>query len=117
MEKNIYGIIDVKTGNFGDICILDRDEEFLDGVLKLFLNTDVPKYIVEDLIAVRYGSISYNSKRVYPKFCILKIPTIILSGRDVLSLRDDYTVPVVASDDEAILTDGDDDDEEIFENS
>lgn len=89
MKKNIYGIVDIKTGNFGDICLLDRDEEFLEGCRKLFLNPDVPKYIVEDLIAVRYGSISYNSKQLYPEFSIDQIPTVVLFGRDVIPLRKD----------------------------
>ncbi len=89
MKKNIYGIIDSRTGNFGDICILDRDEEFRDGCLELFRNPDIPDYVVEDLVAIRYGSVSYDCDQIYPKFDIANLPTIIVTGHDCLPLRKD----------------------------
>lgn len=87
MKKNIYGIIDSRSGNFGDICILDRDEEFRDGCLSLFRNPDIPDYVISDLLAFRYGSIIYDSDMLYPKFDIPKAPTLVLAGADVIALR------------------------------
>lgn len=85
MKKNIYGIIDLKTCNFGDLCILDRDEEFRDGCIKLFRDSDVPDYIVRDLMAVCYGTISYEDGFLYPK--IASDFRMIISGADALSLK------------------------------
>lgn len=87
MKKNIYGIIDRGTSNFGDICLLDRDEEFRAGCMKLFSNPDVPEYLLLDLVCVRYGSVSFDSDVAYPKFDILQLPSIICYGADALSLR------------------------------
>lgn len=89
MKKNIYGIIDRRSSNFGDICLLDRDEEFRDGCLKLFSNPDIPEYVIMDLVAVRYGSFSFDSNTAYPKFDILDLPEIICYGADALCLRKD----------------------------
>lgn len=98
MTKNIYGIIDIKTHNFGDICILDRDEEFRDGCLCLMNNPDVPDYVIRDLICVRYGSVSYDSTVMYPKFVFDELPTIILYGIDVVNSRMNSTQEVTDND-------------------
>lgn len=87
MTKNIYGLVDIRTHNFGDICLLDRDEEFRAGCTSLLSNPDIPDYVVRDLICVRYGSVSYDSTVMYPKFVLDEIPTIILYGSDVLNSR------------------------------
>lgn len=87
MKKNIYGIIDRRTSNFGDICLLDRDEEFRDGCLKLFSNSDIPEYILLDLVCVRYGSVTFDSDTAYPQFDILQLPEIICYGADSFPLR------------------------------
>ena len=89
MKKNIYGLIDSRSCNFGDICLLDRDQEFLEGVTSLLMNPSIPNYIVEDLVGVCYGSVSYDSDQLYPKFDIAPIPSLIISGRDLISLRKD----------------------------
>lgn len=88
MRKNIYGIIDLKTGNFGDLCILDRDEEFRDGCIKLFCDSDVPDYVVRDLMAVRYGTISYDPDSLYPKIDLEPFPRMVISGAVALSKLD-----------------------------
>ncbi len=87
MKKFIYGLIDSRSSNFGDICILDRDEEFRDGCVSLLMNPDIPDYVVEDLIGVRYGSIVFDSDMSYPKFDIATIPSLIVAGRDLIPLR------------------------------
>lgn len=87
MKKNIYGLIDSRSCNFGDICLLDRDEEFVDGVTTLLMDSAIPSYVVEDLVGVRYGSVSYDSDQLYPKFDISPIPSLIISGRDLVPLR------------------------------
>lgn len=87
MKKNIYGLIDSRSCNFGDICLLDRDEEFLNGVTRLLMNPSIPNYIVEDLVGVRYGTVSYDSDQVYPKFDIAPIPSIIIAGHDLVPAR------------------------------
>ena len=91
MKKNIYGLIDSRSCNFGDICLLDRDEEFLDGVTTLLMDPAIPNYVVEDLVGVRYGSVSYDSDQLYPKFDIAPIPSLIISGRDLIPLRKDVS--------------------------
>lgn len=102
MKKNIYGLIDLKTGNFGDLCILDRDEEFRDGCIKLFRDSDVPDYVVRDLMAVCYGTISYDSGLLYPKIDLAF--RMIISGADALSLKSDVSLETsdVHSDDDDI---------------
>lgn len=87
MKKHLYGLVDSKTGNFGDVCILDRDEEFRDGCVSLLMNPDVPDYVVEDLVGVRYGTIVYDSDMLYPKFDIDPIPSIIVTGHDLMLPR------------------------------
>lgn len=87
MKKHLYGLIDSKTHNFGDVCILDRDGEFRDGCVSLLMNPDIPDCVVEDLVGVCYGSIVYDSDMIYPKFDIPTIPSLIISGRDLISLR------------------------------
>lgn len=100
MQKNIYGIFDLKTHNFGDICLLDRDEEFRDGCISLLSNPDIPDYIVRDLICVRYGSVSYDSTIMYPKFVLDDIPTTILYGVDVVNSRLNSNEEVSQNDEE-----------------
>ena len=87
MKKNIYGLIDSRSGNFGDICILDRDEEFRDGCFSLLMHPDIPDYVVEDIVGVRYGSIVYDSDMLYPKFDISTIPSTIVCGHDIALAR------------------------------
>ena len=87
MKKFVYGIYDMRTHNFGDICILDRDEEFRDGCLALLSNHDIPDYIAQDLICVRYGSVSYDDTTLYPKFEMDAIPITILYGLEVVNSR------------------------------
>lgn len=99
MKKNIYGIIDSRTGNFGDICILDRDEEFRDGCLNLFRNPDIPDYVISDLVAYRYGSVSFDSDMLYPKFDISPIPSLVLAGVDVIPIRKDEVLREKVSED------------------
>lgn len=80
MTKEIYGIYDAKTRNFGDICILDRDEEFRDGCIDLFSNPDIPKYVINDLVGVNYGYITFDSGDAHPVFHIHESPRIIITG-------------------------------------
>lgn len=80
MTKEIYGIYDSKTRNFGDICILDRDEEFRDGCIDLFSNPAIPDYMVFDLKGVNYGYITFDSEDPYPVFHIHDCPRIVISG-------------------------------------
>lgn len=87
MKKSVYGIYDMRTHNFGDICILDRDEEFRDGCIALLSNPDIPDYVVRDLACVRYGSVSYDDTIMYPKFEMDALPTTILFGADVSNIR------------------------------
>ena len=94
MKKFIYGIFDIRTHNFGDICILDRDEEFRDGCISLFSNPDIPDYILNDLIGVRYGSVSFDDATMYPKFDMDAIPVTIIYGHDVIPLRKNEKVDV-----------------------
>ena len=87
MKKFIYGIFDIRTHNFGDICILDRDEEFRDGCIRLLSNPEIPDYVARDLVCVRYGTVSYDSSVMYPKFEMDVMPTTILYGVDVVNTR------------------------------
>ena len=87
MKKYIYGLIDSRSGNFGDVCILDRDEEFRNGCVSLLMNPDIPDYVVQDLEGVRYGCIIYDSDMSYPKFDIETTPALIVAGRDLVPLR------------------------------
>ncbi len=87
MKKFVYGIYDMRTHNFGDICILDRDEEFRDGCISLLSDSDIPDYVVRDLVCVRYGSVSFDDTIMYPKFEMDVAPTTILYGVDVLNSR------------------------------
>ena len=87
MKKNIYGLVDKLSGNFGDLCIVDRDEEFRDGCVSMLKKSDVPDYFLEDLVGFRYGTLVYDCDMAYPKFDIASIPSIIFSGHDLVLLR------------------------------
>ena len=89
MKKNIYGIIDSRTHNFGDICLLDRDEEFRDGCMNLFSNPDIPTYLLSDLEGYRYGSVTFDSDMLFPKFEISTPPVCVVYGADAVLLRKD----------------------------
>lgn len=80
MQKNIYGLIDPKTHNFGDICLLDRDEEFRAGCVDLLSNPGIPDYVVSDLIGVCYGYMTFDSDDMYPRFCWTDTPRVIVHG-------------------------------------
>lgn len=80
MQKNIYGLYDPKTHNFGDICLLDRDEEFSAGCVELLSNPAIPGFVVNDLIGVCYGYVTFDSDVPYPCFTLLDTPRPILSG-------------------------------------
>lgn len=74
MVKNIYGIFDSVTGNVGDICILDKDEEFRDGCLRLFSDPRVPGYHVNDLVGVCYGELRFgfgDNPMIVPSFKVI----------------------------------------------
>lgn len=104
MTKNIYGIYDSKTRMFGDICILDRDEEFRDGCIELFSNPSIPEYIVYDLVGVNYGYITFDSTDSDPVFHIHDTPRILITGsnRMVVERRDIRTKEIVHDDEEVI---------------
>ncbi len=80
MTKNIYGLFDPKTHNFGDICLLDRDEEFRDGCVELLSNPAIPEYVVNDLVGVCYGYVIFDSDDMYPRFTWTDTPRVIIQG-------------------------------------
>lgn len=81
MKKNIYGIIDIRSHSLGDLCLLDRDEEFRVGCLSLFTNPSVPDYLVPDLIGYNFGSVTYGDDDLLPHFDITP-PLIVISGHE-----------------------------------
>ena len=88
MKKFIYGIVDSRTNLLGDLCLLDRDEEFRAGCLKLFSTPSIPDYLVLDLQAYSFGSVSFGDDD-FPKFDIFSVPKLLLSGSstEVLNSR------------------------------
>lgn len=80
MLKNIYGLFDPKTHNFGDICLLDRDEEFRNGCVDLLSNPAIPEYVVNDLVGVCYGYVTFDSDDMYPRFTWSDTPRVIVQG-------------------------------------
>lgn len=83
MKKFIYGIIDIRTHSIGDLCLLDRDEEFRSGCLNLFSNHAIPDYLVKDLAGYNFGSLTYGDDDVLPHFDITP-PLIVISGNEDL---------------------------------
>lgn len=88
MKKFIYGILDSRTNLLGDLCLLDRDEEFKAGCLNLFRMPSIPDYLVLDLQAYCFGSVSFGDDDL-PNFHIFPVPKLILCGSstEVISLR------------------------------
>lgn len=89
MKKFIYGIMDFRTHLLGDLCLLDRDEEFKVGCLNLFSSPSIPDYLVLDLQAFNFGSVTFGEDGFYPKFDIYPLPQLVLSGAsdEVISRR------------------------------
>lgn len=84
MKKYIYGLIDTRTNTLGDLCLLDRDEIFRDGVIDLLADPHVPDYLVSDLSGFCFGSVSLNDDAdPVPSFHIFAVPKLIISGGSV----------------------------------
>lgn len=84
MKKYIYGLIDTRTNTLGDLCLLDRDEVFHDGLVELLSDTHVPDYLVSDLCGFCFGSVSLNDDAdPVPDFNIFAVPKLIISGSSV----------------------------------
>lgn len=84
MKKYIYGLIDTRTNTFGDLCLLDRDEVFRDGIVDLLSDLNVPDYLVSDLCGYCYGSVSLcDDADPLPDFHIFPTPKLIISGCSV----------------------------------
>ena len=84
MKKYIYGLIDTRTNTLGDLCLLDRDEVFHDGVIDLLSDPHVPDYLVSDLSGFCFGSVSLNDDDdPVPYFHIFGVPKLIISGSSV----------------------------------
>ena len=86
MKRRIYGIYDMKTGNAGDICCFDRDEEFVNGFNELLKNPAIPEYIVSDTVALCYGEI-VDRDGSFPEIKTFPEPVIIAHGWSVLPDR------------------------------
>lgn len=83
MKKYIYGLIDTRTSTLGDLCLLDRDEIFRDGIVDLLSDVHVPDYLVNDLCGYCFGSVSMNDDAVFPEFLLFTVPKLIISGSSV----------------------------------
>lgn len=83
MKKYIYGIVDSRTNLLGDLCLLDRDEEFKAGCLNLFSLPSVPDYLVSDLQALKFGFVTFGDDDSFPHFDIYPIPVLILHGSSI----------------------------------
>lgn len=84
MKKYIYGLIDTRTNTLGDLCLLDRDEIFHDGIVDLLSDTHIPDYLVADLAGFCYGSVSLHDEGdPDPNFQIFAVPKLIISGSSV----------------------------------
>lgn len=86
MEFYIYGLYDCKSGNFGDLCTLRCDEEFIDGMTKLFGDSSVPDYYLEDINGVCYGKVICRPG-YYPEIKPFEVPKAVLYGRDFVAKR------------------------------
>ena len=81
MKKYIYGLIDTRTNTLGDLCLLDRDEIFRDGIVDLLSDPHVPDYLVSDLSGFCFGSVSLNDDSdLVPSFHIFPVPKLVISG-------------------------------------
>lgn len=85
MKKYIYGLIDTCTNTLGDLCLLDRDEVFRDGIVDLLSDPHVPDYLVSDLSGFCFGSVSLDDDddEPVPSFHIFAVPKLIISGGSV----------------------------------
>ena len=84
MKKYIYGLIDTRTNSLGDLCLLDRDEAFHDGLIDLLSDPKVPDYLVSDLCGYCFGSVSLkDDDDPIPDFHIFAFPKLIISGGSV----------------------------------
>ena len=86
MKKRIYGIYDMKTGNSGDICSMERDEDFTHGFNELLKNPAIPEYIVSDMVALCYGEIIDRDGN-FPEVKVFPEPVIVAHGWSVLPDR------------------------------
>lgn len=80
MKKYIYGLVDTRTSTLGDLCLLDRDEVFRDGIVHLLSDPQVPDYLVTDLFGYCFGSVSMNDGAIFPEFLLFPVPKLIISG-------------------------------------
>ena len=90
MKKFIYGLIDIRTHTLGDLCLLDRDEIFRDGIVDLLIDPHVPDYLVSDINGFCFGSVSLNDDTgSIPSFNIFPAPKLIVCGAwdDIQRLR------------------------------
>lgn len=83
MKKYIYGLIDTRTNFLGDLCLLDRDEAFRDGIVDLLSDPHVPNYLVTDLSGFCFGSVSLSDDSIVPQFNMFPVPKLIISGGSV----------------------------------
>lgn len=84
MKKYIYGLIDSRTNTLGDLCLLDREETFHDGIVSLLSDPNVPDYLVSDLCGYCFGSVSLKDDGdPIPDFHIYAFPKLIISGASV----------------------------------
>ncbi len=86
MEMKLYGLYDSRTGNFGDICILRCDAEFVDGMTKRLIDSDLPDYYLSDIRGVCYGDIASRNCDT-PIIIPYDEPIVLFYGRDICDLR------------------------------
>ena len=82
MIKKIYGMYDCVSGNVGDVCILDKDEEFIRGAVAVLAHSDVPTYIANDMVCVCYGELEYNDGMT-PVVHGYPVPVVLLRGDSI----------------------------------
>lgn len=81
MKKYIYGLLDSCSNTLGDLCLLDRDEIFRDGIVSLLSDLTYPDYLVYDLFGYCFGSVSIDADSDHiPHFEIFDAPKMIVSG-------------------------------------
>lgn len=88
MTKRVYGIYDTKTGNTGDVCTFDRDEEFIAGFTRSLSDSSFPDYFVSDLVGVCYGTLVTRDGYL-PELKPFPDPLILWYGRDIVASRKD----------------------------